>query len=54
MVVSIILGTIIFGYAIWALVRSLRLSKQGKCAGCAIKNRCSSNCEDASKNKESS
>lgn len=44
MLVNILLGGIIFGYAAWALYRFIQKSKQGKCAACSIQNSCSSNC----------
>ncbi len=40
MLVSIFIGVIIFGYAAYILWKSFQKSKQGKCAGCAIKNTC--------------
>ncbi|MCR8642477.1 FeoB-associated Cys-rich membrane protein [Paenibacillus sp. N1-5-1-14] len=44
MAASIILGTVIFGYAAWTLVRFYKKSKQGKCAGCSIAKTCQSSC----------
>lgn len=40
MVVNIILGAVIFGYAGYALIRHIQKSKQGKCAACAVKDAC--------------
>lgn len=40
MLPSIIIGLVIFGYSGWALVRYVKNSKKGKCAGCAIENSC--------------
>jgi hypothetical protein len=42
MVVNLIIGGVIFGYAAWALVRFLNRSKQGKCAACHIQDSCTS------------
>lgn len=46
MIANIIIGTAVFGYASWALIRFINRSKQGKCAGCAVKNSCSSSCNE--------
>jgi hypothetical protein len=42
MVVNLIIGATIFGYAGWSLVRFINRAKQGKCAGCHIENSCTS------------
>ncbi|MGG0719269.1 FeoB-associated Cys-rich membrane protein [Robertmurraya massiliosenegalensis] len=42
MMVNIIIGGLIFGYASWALWKFIKRSKQGKCASCDIKGSCSS------------
>lgn len=42
MIINIILGAAIFGYAGWALVRFINKAKQGKCAGCHAQKSCSS------------
>ncbi|WHY01986.1 FeoB-associated Cys-rich membrane protein [Neobacillus sp. DY30] len=39
---SIIIGTAIFGYAAWALVKFINKSKKGKCAACELEKTCSS------------
>ncbi|MFO1442734.1 FeoB-associated Cys-rich membrane protein [Bacillus sp. Bva_UNVM-123] len=44
MIINILIGGIIFGYASWALYKFLKKSKQGKCAACSIKDSCSSSC----------
>ncbi|MED3661535.1 FeoB-associated Cys-rich membrane protein [Ureibacillus sp. FSL K6-8385] len=44
MIVSIILGVIIFGYAFWALYSSIKKSKKGVCASCEIAESCKGNC----------
>ncbi|MDQ0153714.1 FeoB-associated Cys-rich membrane protein [Robertmurraya andreesenii] len=49
MVVNIIIGGAIFGYAGYALWKFISRSKQGKCAACDIKNSCSSNHCNSSK-----
>ncbi|MBP1932107.1 FeoB-associated Cys-rich membrane protein [Ammoniphilus resinae] len=45
MLINILLGVLIFGYAGWTLYRFVRKSKEGKCAGCSIKNSCKSACD---------
>ncbi len=40
MLVNIVIGGVIFGYASWALFKFIQKSKQGKCAGCSVKNSC--------------
>ncbi|MBC8081365.1 MAG: FeoB-associated Cys-rich membrane protein [Gorillibacterium sp.] len=40
MIFSIIMGVLIFGFAGWALYRSIQKGKQGKCAGCSIAKTC--------------
>ncbi|MGZ9583469.1 FeoB-associated Cys-rich membrane protein [Paenibacillus marinisediminis] len=42
--IEIILVGGIFAYAIWAVVRQVRKSKQGACASCALNKSCSSGC----------
>ncbi|QFF98423.1 FeoB-associated Cys-rich membrane protein [Psychrobacillus glaciei] len=44
MLVSIILGVLIFGYAVFTLYRFVKRSKMGKCAGCALSEKCSTSC----------
>ena len=44
MIINIVLGAAIFGYAGWALVRHINKSKEGKCAACSVKSSCESNC----------
>lgn len=44
MVVNLFIGTVIFGYAIWTIVRLVKRSKKGKCAACELKNSCNSKC----------
>lgn len=40
MIVSILLGIIIFGYAAWTLLRFIQKSKKGKCATCSLSKSC--------------
>ncbi|MGA8943723.1 MAG: FeoB-associated Cys-rich membrane protein [Thermoactinomyces sp.] len=42
MIVNLLLGTLIFGYAGWAIYRRFKISKQGKCEGCSAKDSCCS------------
>ena len=44
MIINIVLGAAIFGYAGWALIRHINKSKEGKCAACSLKSSCASNC----------
>lgn len=45
MIINVLIGGLIFGYAGWTLLRFIRKSsKEGKCAGCSIKNSCKSSC----------
>lgn len=44
MLASWLIGIVIFGLALLFVVRAIRLSGQGRCAGCALKERCSSGC----------
>ncbi|MBB6671396.1 FeoB-associated Cys-rich membrane protein [Cohnella nanjingensis] len=44
MILNIGLGLLIFGYAGWTLVRYIRKTKQGKCAGCALSETCQTGC----------
>ncbi|WP_081413404.1 FeoB-associated Cys-rich membrane protein [Aneurinibacillus terranovensis] len=48
MVFNILFGVLIFGYAGWTLVRFVKRSKEGKCAGCSLKKSCQAACETAS------
>jgi hypothetical protein len=42
MIVNVVIGGVIFGYAAWALYRFFEKSKKGKCAACSIENVCNS------------
>ncbi len=44
MIANFVIGTVIFGYAGWALVRYIQKSKKGKCAACDVNKSCSSSC----------
>ncbi len=48
MIVNLLLGSLIFGYAGWVIYRRFKVSKQGKCENCSIKNSCSSANNDKS------
>ncbi|MFB7642608.1 FeoB-associated Cys-rich membrane protein [Peribacillus butanolivorans] len=48
MLVSFILGALIFGYAVFTLYRFVKRSKMGKCAGCSISDKCASACSGSS------
>lgn len=41
MVISVVLGILIFGYAAWSIGRFIVKSRRGRCAACSIKNVCS-------------
>ena len=45
MILNVVLGAAIFAFAIWSIVRSIRLNKQGKCAGCAKQSSCAAACD---------
>ena len=44
MIFSIFLGLLIFGYAGWALYRSVMRSRKGKCASCGLSKTCKTDC----------
>ncbi|MDQ0178076.1 FeoB-associated Cys-rich membrane protein [Bacillus chungangensis] len=44
MIASIIIGTAIFSYATWALVKFINKSKKGKCSACELQKSCSGKC----------
>ncbi|SFA89786.1 MULTISPECIES: FeoB-associated Cys-rich membrane protein [unclassified Bacillus (in: firmicutes)] len=48
MVLNIVLGSLIFGYAGWSIYRHVQKSKQGKCSACSLANNCESKCDSAS------
>ncbi|MDP4083976.1 MAG: FeoB-associated Cys-rich membrane protein [Bacillota bacterium] len=44
MLVNIVIGIAIFGYASFALVKFIKKSKKGKCAACDLQKSCKSEC----------
>ncbi|WP_197143389.1 FeoB-associated Cys-rich membrane protein [Lysinibacillus sphaericus] len=54
LLINILIGSIIFGYAGITLYKSIKKQKKGKCAACSIQKSCSSNvCVPPSKLKDS-
>ncbi|WP_409276227.1 FeoB-associated Cys-rich membrane protein [Neobacillus sp. SCS-31] len=49
MVINLVIGGAIFGYASWALIRFINRSKKGKCAACSIQDSCEGGCEPLQK-----
>ncbi|MFC7440908.1 FeoB-associated Cys-rich membrane protein [Laceyella putida] len=47
MVVNLLFGVAIFGYAAYTLIRFVNKSKQGKCATCAMKEGCQTACDSS-------
>jgi len=45
MLANIAIGVVIFGYAGWTIFRHVKKSKEGKCAACALKSNCQTNCD---------
>ncbi|TXL65117.1 FeoB-associated Cys-rich membrane protein [Cerasibacillus terrae] len=45
MLINILLGVLIFGYAGWTLFRFVQKSKKGKCATCELKSVCNTPCD---------
>ncbi|WP_460012359.1 FeoB-associated Cys-rich membrane protein [Lysinibacillus sp. CTST325] len=43
LLINILIGCIIFGYAGIALYKSIKKQKKGKCASCSLQKSCSSN-----------
>lgn len=43
LLINILIGSIIFGYAGITLYRSIKKQKKGKCASCSLQKSCSSN-----------
>lgn len=44
MLANWLIGMVIFGLALRFVVRAVRLSGRGRCAGCTLRKRCSSGC----------
>ncbi|MFB9988292.1 FeoB-associated Cys-rich membrane protein [Bacillus benzoevorans] len=40
MIINILIGVLIFGYAGWTMWKFINKSKQGKCAACELKKGC--------------
>lgn len=40
MIINILIGVLIFGYAGWTMWKFINKSKQGKCAACELKKSC--------------
>ncbi|WP_436969889.1 FeoB-associated Cys-rich membrane protein [Listeria fleischmannii] len=40
---NLVLGSLIFGYTLYALIRYVKKSKKGKCAACELEENCESN-----------
>ncbi|TGA96177.1 FeoB-associated Cys-rich membrane protein [Sporolactobacillus shoreae] len=54
-IVSTVLGLLIFGYAAWMMVKFFQTSRKGKCAACAIKESCGqSDCRCTDQSKDAS
>ncbi|MFB5675043.1 FeoB-associated Cys-rich membrane protein [Paenibacillus terreus] len=50
MLVSIVIGMLVFGYAGWTITAYVRRTKAGKCAGCSLSDSCgASRCSPASR-----
>ncbi|MFM9278609.1 FeoB-associated Cys-rich membrane protein [Paenibacillus jiagnxiensis] len=48
MLVSIVIGILVFGYAGWTIAAYVRRTKAGKCAGCSLSDSCgASQCSPA-------
>ncbi|MEX3745057.1 MULTISPECIES: FeoB-associated Cys-rich membrane protein [Lysinibacillus] len=53
LLVNILIGSIIFGYAGITLYKSIKKQKKGKCAACSLQKSCSTNtCAPPSKLKD--
>lgn len=37
---NILLGLLIFGYAVWTIVKFIKRSSKGKCAACDLQDAC--------------
>ncbi len=49
MIVDILIGSLVFGYAGWTLYRFVKRSKQGTCSGCCNSDGCTSSCQETNK-----
>lgn len=52
MIVNIVIGALIFGYAAWTLIRYVKKTKQGRCAACAMNQSCATPCSTATQKSE--
>ncbi|MGF9963697.1 FeoB-associated Cys-rich membrane protein [Bacillus rhizoplanae] len=43
MIVNILIGAVVFGYAGYTLINFVKRSKKGKCAACSLNKSCESN-----------
>jgi radical SAM protein with 4Fe4S-binding SPASM domain len=48
MILSIILGVLIFGYGAYMFYKFIQKSRQGKCGTCALNKSCESGCSTVS------
>ncbi|MGC4377936.1 FeoB-associated Cys-rich membrane protein [Fictibacillus sp. Mic-4] len=46
MVISVVIGVLIFAYAGFTLYRFVKRSKMGKCAGCSLNKSCTTACSE--------
>ena len=46
MLVNIVIGAAIFGYAGWSLYRFAVKSREGKCSSCSSSKSCASTCDE--------
>ncbi|NWL88312.1 FeoB-associated Cys-rich membrane protein [Paenibacillus sp. 79R4] len=53
MMADILIIGVVFGFALFALYRGFKKSKQGECAGCSQRNSCAA-CGDANQTSSSS
>ncbi|MCM3362369.1 FeoB-associated Cys-rich membrane protein [Niallia sp. MER TA 168] len=49
MLISILLGFLIFSYASYGLYRHIQQSKKGRCAACSLQKACEQKCEALNK-----
>ena len=47
MLVNLLIGVVIFGYAVWTLVGFIRRSKEGKCGACDLNRNCKGSCSSS-------
>lgn len=44
MMINIVLGVLIFGYAGWTIYKYIKKSRKGKCAACELNKDCNGSC----------